>query len=376
MLLFRAINYNDLANYNNGNDIYSSLINSFLLSRDNNKEIRKNVYEYFKLCFNLKREYALDTIVGHISGKRLEANISPWISVSQDFNFVASEYSIPQAGKYNFIRERKPILVIDIPNDKILRNKETILKLRNNSDINDFIIDLRDDNLNTLYNSKAIISEKYNKDMPGYDVNSDFNNSYYNIETSVNGFSNYATAVKELLVYAGIRRNYIKAILSEELVDILYAIDIDINNSFIIDNYESLNSYLKSLNDPFIGKNLIDYLLNNYNDIKGNNIEEKYNNLKEIKIERIKQIINNINSKYNKDYKVSKLLDSEILVMCYENINNLTQRSKHDLLLIEKDNKIYKHNFSKKGYYNSFEESVITTLEVKEIIKTKKLKKN
>ena len=90
----------------------------------------------------------------------------------------------------------------------------------------------------------------------------------------------------------------------------------------------------------------------------------------------ISKIVEYINKKYNTNFEATRVLDNELLVRCYENIGNLTRVSKNDLLLIEKDNHIYTHNFKKKGYYNEQLDKVISTQEVmNEIEKNKKLVK-
>lgn len=371
MILYRAINIDDINNLKNGNNIYSSIINSYLLSQE--KEIRKNVYSYYNLCIKGSRQYALDTITGHVSGQRIGAKISPWISVTSDFEMASSEYSVPQSGKYNYYKLRKPVILLNIPDDKILSEEKEVFNLRNRNDVDDFAVDLRSNNLSKLFENEAIMAEKYNMDMPGYDVVAELNRLLLDYKTKVSGFSNFSTATNELLIFSQIKKEYIKAIMSPELVDVLYSCNINIEEyyDFITNNYRELNIYLKILKDEFIGKNLTDYLVLNYDNIDGNNIEEKYQTLKEIKLKVLSSIVNSINKKYNTNFKVSRLLDDNVLVKRYENISDLSLTSRYDLVLIEKDNKIYEHNFKKSGFYNKENDESITSGEILKIINGK-----
>lgn len=371
MILYRAINIDDINNLKNGNNIYSSIINSYLLSQE--KEIRKNVYRYYNLCIKGSRQYALDTITGHVSGQRIGAKISPWISVTSDFEMASSEYSVPQSGKYNYYKLRKPVILLNIPDDKILSEEKEVFNLRNRNDVDDFVVDLRSNNLSKLFENEAIMAEKYNMDMPGYDVVAELNRLLLDYKTKVSGFSNFSTATNELLIFSQIKKEYIKAIMSPELVDVLYSCNINIEEyyDFITNNYRELNIYLKILKDEFIGKNLTDYLVLNYDNIDGNNIEEKYQTLKEIKLKVLSSIVNSINKKYNTNFKVSRLLDDNVLVKRYENISDLSLTSRYDLVLIEKDNKIYEHSFNKCGFYNKENDESITSGEILKIINGK-----
>lgn len=389
MLLYRAINNKDKNNLDNNKKIYCTLINSYLSLKDlessaktyyEKRKVKKKkiaIIDNVNTCINDNIGNALDTIVGHVGGQKLQSGTSPWISVSSDFSFVAEEYSIPQSGKYNYFRERKPIIIIEIPNNKLLKEAEEIKNIRNKNNNKDFCIDLRDGNLNNLFDNDAVLAQKYNENMSAYNVVDSFYREMVK-KTNVTGFSNFADKSKEILVFAQIKKDYIKAVLSPQLVDILYAcnVDIEANKYLIINNYNDLNNDLINLGDYLIGKNLIDYLKENYSNIKGSNIEEKYNHLKQVKLQMISKIVEYINKKYNTNFEATRVLDNELLVRCYENIGNLTRVSKNDLLLIEKDNHIYTHNFKKKGYYNEQLDKVISTQEVmNEIEKNKKLVK-
>src|SRR5574344_1224907 len=83
MYLYRAINSNDLNDLLNGKDIECSLSRSF---KDQKK---KSVETYYSLCLESERKFALDTVVGHIAGRRLNSGLSPWISTSKNLPLFA-----------------------------------------------------------------------------------------------------------------------------------------------------------------------------------------------------------------------------------------------------------------------------------------------
>ena len=360
MFLYRALNKDDVNNYNNGEYILCSLYNAEL-----NKELKRSVnYDaYYNLCLDNKRKFAIDSIVGHIGGKRLGVNISPWVSTSSDFNFVLEEYAIPQSGTYNYQNERKPILVINIDNDKVLNSSEEIKRIRETYE-NDFAIDLRNGLLNDYYKTGAVSSEKYNKYMPGYDYDADMDKEMLDKEMKVSGFANYSTASSEVLFYGGINKKYQMFIIYPLLQDIIYSLNTDINKMlpFIVENITDIESLLEKLYSAlgmfykilypsiYEGINLTDYLIGNYDNIKGNSIEEKYESLKKAKLELLNTIVNEINKKFNSEFKASRVVDDNILVSSYDNLKQIPKSLKHDIILIEKDNKLYKYN-SKDHYY-------------------------
>ena len=363
MNVYRAVNEDDINNLIKHDYICSSLWDSYLKSKERNKQIRKNVCIYYNLCFNGNRKYALDTVIGHISGKKIDARISPWVSVSNNFNLVASEYSIPQAGKYNYSRNRKSIAIIDIPDDFRIDDKDKLLGMRESKEIS-LVLDLRDGNLSKFFDCNAIMAEKYNEDMPGYNVLTEIND----YKTNVNGFSNFAKSVSEMLVFAGINKKFIKAILSPSVVDIVYSCGItDID--FIIEHNKEIESLINCLNTFYIGNNLVDILYDNYYNIIGNNIEDKYKNLLEEKKEELNFIVKLINEKYNKEFEVSRLLDSRVVVKSYNDLTNLDDSLKNDLVLIERDSHLYRYMYENKGYYNDTNKSIIKQEKVIKLIK-------
>ena len=369
MILYRAINDTDLESLETYHDIGSSLVYTYLSeAKVGFKNKIKNLRIYLHRCFDEPRMCALDCIVAHISGKRLMCGKSPWISTTTDFNYAASEYSIPQSGNYNNDDKRKTIVIINMPNDRVFSNKEDIKKLRETKE-EYFAIDLRNDNLEELFEYEAILPEYANPKLPGYDLLKTHKGK------KVTGFSNFATVASEVLIYGEVLKNNIKAILSPELVDILYSCDIDIENNydFIVDNYEELNKYLKELNNEFIGTDLTNCLIRNINSIPGNNIEEKYIFIKGLKRRFILEATKYINNKYNISLIFKRLIDDAVLVKEYENINNNT--SIDDLVVFSKDNNIYKYDHSKKGYYCINNDDIITRTDLFNKINSKKRKK-
>ena len=374
MIVYRAINENDEFNLKVfGNDMNCSLLNSCIRYLKTGAGDLEVLRDYYTLCIKGKRKYALDTIIGHINGEKTGVELSPWISVSPDFEFVASEYSIPQAGKYNSTNRRKPIVIVDIEDREIKRTVKDIKSLRENDTKRSFTIDLRNGNLNNLYINGAISAEKYNEDMPGYDekqaalkeVNAE--NGYIN---SVGGFSNFSKSTDELLVFKAIEKSSVMAILSPALVDIIYAcnIDVDRNIGFILKNYNSLNKFLANYNSKLIGTNLIKVLENKNVFIAGGNIEIKYKNIKKMKLTEIKRIVEYINKKYKTNFEATRVIDDKVYVKYYNNLPNLSKKGRNDLLLIEKDNHLYGYDYEKKGYYNKELEEVIPVKEINKLI--------
>ena len=142
MFLYRALNSDDIKNYNSNHNIYCSLFNNVV--KDN---VSKETIEYANKCFKGPFSNSLDSIIGHIGGYRLSSQSSPWISASTNFNHVASEYAIPQTGKNNKTSNRKPIALININNKKVLNNSYDIFKSRNEVLNDNCVIDLQDNNL-------------------------------------------------------------------------------------------------------------------------------------------------------------------------------------------------------------------------------------
>ena len=364
MLVYRAINNYDLKKYNEGCNIESTMYTTTLELSDikKNKKLKKKEREKFyrgELLFMHKRANALDTITGHISGVKLDSRTSPWISVSSDFSFVVREYAVPQSGKYNFQHERKPIIVINIDESTIYDTVDKVKSLRNSTE-NNIVVDLRNNKLSEYFDNDAVMCEKLNMDLPNYDISYDVNKDS-NYKTKVNGFSNFATNSSELLIYGIIDKDKIEYVVYPLLQDILYSCNriaisntkniIDDLNKYLNSLYGYLDSFYKELYpDITKGANLTDYLINNYNNILGNSIEEKYCNLKSKKLELLNIICNLLNKKFNLDLNPIRLIDDNILVSSYNNINNISDKQLNDLILIEDNGILYSYDNTTKKY--------------------------
>ena len=373
------MNKEDMFNYNSKNEyIFSSLANSLRI-KDPNRRVSDYLPEYAKLCFGNKRKYALDSIIGHIGGQKLSVHSSPWVSTSKDYFYTLSEYAVPQAGNFNYEHNRKPVIVLDMPDYYIYDNYQSIKKLRDEVGNINIAIDLAGDkeenNLNNYYDNDAILAEKYNEDMPGYVVTDP--NDEYNTKTKVSGFNNFAIASKEVLVYGGIHKSNIKIILYPILADILYTCNYDFDNNidYLVAKKESLEFVFKSFymitnpvynNKRYLydlycelypsletGNNLTDYLVKHYNSIPGNDIETKYKELMKQKYELLNEIINAINIYCNINLKAVDLVDKKVLVKKYQNIQYISSKLLNDVILIEHNNKIYQYNHNNHSYLDN-----------------------
>ena len=381
MILYRALNKDDIYNYENGNHIYCSLFNSFRNKGKKNlkKKESRNLNRYVDLCLLKDRQYALDCIVGHVSGKRIGVGVSPWVSVSSDYEFVMGEYAVPQSGTYNYEKDRKPILVISIDDDEIKKDSDSIKCLRNSKEER-IIIDLRNGLLKGYYESGAISSEKFNRDMPGYDYMACVKRDVNNTNTRIDGFSNYTMAANELVIFLGINRDDCMFMIYPLIQDIIYGLDEDIEKVLpsIIKNRDRIENILKKINDPFYkelyptiytGINLTDYLIKNYNSIEGNTIEEKYDYLKKKKLRLLNEIDNEINRELLSDFYATRVIDDKVLVTSYDNLGNIPKSLRHDIIMLEKNDKLYLYDNMSHCYTNS--DSMIPKVEVIKLLKTK-----
>lgn len=376
MLLYRAINLEDLKNLKENNDIECSLIKTF------NEQSHSNVSTYYDLCILKERQYALDTIAGHVMGGRLRVGLSPRISTSKDFNFVCGEYAIPQAGAYNESGLRKPVIIIE--RDNILDNTDEIKELRNNKTQEDIVIDLSDGKLNKFYKN-AFMSEAYNENMPGYNIISSLNYELDPDSCNINGINNYALNAKEVVFFKHIKKNEIKFICYPLVQDIFYGCNIDIQKclNYISKNSKEINDFLYSTRNllsleeielfdylyPNIesGNNLIDYLYDNYDNIDGDNIYNKYEQLKNIKKDILNKIIVEFNKKFNANLSLKKLVDDEVLVLDMELPIEISKKQIYDVLIIKHDNVLYKYDPATKNY--SYEKMTINKQLIKQLTK-------
>lgn len=203
-----------------------------------------------------------------------------------------------------------------------------------------------------------MLSETFNIDMPGYKFTKDINRDVFGIKTRVNGFSNYATASKEVLAYKEIKAELIKSMYVPLQQDILYGgstiIDLDIE----LLEYASLRlsqkqkEVFKLLYPNLIeGTNLTDVLFQNYELIEGINVYEKYETLKKQKIEILSSLVSIINDKF-KGYglKIKRVVDDEILIYSFDRPCQLSKSSINDVIIVELSGELYKYNHNNKAY--------------------------
>ena len=352
--LFRALSSYDEENYNTKGEI-----KSLLFKPVTSKKRLEKKQEYYNLCIEGNGEYALDTVVGHVQGRKLQVETSCWISTTSNFDLACSEYAIPQSGNYNHFDNRKNVVRIEVEKSKILSDNEKIKELRNTNMPDEVFIDLRDGKLNSYYND-SLVSETFNLNMPGYDWIKDFNRRFFGTKTSVDGFSNYATASKEVLAYKEIKSELIKSLYVPLQQDILYGsnviLDIDINLLETV--YKQLTQKQKEffkLLYPNIttGANLTDILLQNYKLIEGMNIYEKYETLKKQKIEMLSILTNIINDKSRESkLNIQRVVDNGILVYSLDMPYELSKSSINDVIIIQLAGELYKYNHNDKAYVN------------------------
>lgn len=358
MLLYRAMSRCDVINYNNEDDIHCSLYNSIYLPMEKTGILMDTQAPWYN-CYNGDCvDYVLDVMVGHVSGKKLQNNTSPYISASDNLRYVMSEYAVPQAGNFNHQKNRKPIMVINVDEEDVISDVPTLMNIRNNNDhLDGLAIDVRNNLLDKYYVAGAISAETYNEYMPGYDENKTKNRTSRN---NVAGFSRFATSAGEVLFYDKISRNQVELILYPILQDLIYSWRIDDEKAvdFIKSNYVAIMYILKKEYDKMDdfekalyhnvtgGITLIDYLFNHYNEIEGDDIHDKYHALKMKKLHLLERLTNEI-SFLKPGLKVCGLIDDQLLVSKYYEISDeFSSRGEtavNDLLLVEKDNRIYKY---------------------------------
>ncbi len=356
----------------------------------NTKKENKNatkIMNYYYKCFFSKRKNALDMIIGHVHGGRLacSGSGSPWISFTDDLDMAIAEYAVPQAGNFNKCDKRKPVILIQVPNDRIYSDA-TAIKALGETYEDDFGIDLTDGNLATLYSSEAIDAEKYNPDLPGYKPLDKMVlwRTCSGERTSINGLSNYAKYSSEILIYNEVKKENIKLFIFPLLEDIIYSCDIDLvdYSDLFIDNADEFNKFLVdvykyySAGDKFYkalypgiidGINLTDYLVANYNQVLGRTLVTKYEALKEQKMKLIINIVDAINNHYHTRFSPKRLVDDKIYVSDYECLPRLTKNEVNDLIVISKDDVLYKYDSQALGYISG--EEVIKKTKVKTLAK-------
>ena len=387
MLLYRAINDRELKHYLNGENLTCTLYDNYMEAMKKNRIVPKLI-EYYHQCMRNKREYALNVIMNQVLEcklkKRTEDTIgSPWVPLTDDLDFTMTEYAIPQASASNFCMDRKPVIAVSILDNMILSTSEEIKAIKEDFDIEYFGVDLTNDNLKKYYIYGGINPEKYTKGLPGYrDRDPKLKTS--NItgrKPRLSEMSSYKDS-NDFVLFKQVNFADIKIFMYPLLQDIIYGCNIDIYeyydmlvnridefNAVINEAYKYYSGYsplYSTLYPNFIGgTNLTDYLIDNYSSIEGNNIEEKYNRLKKDKLYLLEKIVETINKFFDIDLKVTRLIDDSICVSSFENLGNINNQ--RDLLVINKEDKLYKYSRRDFGYICDSE--IIKNYDIKKLIK-------
>lgn len=341
--------------------LFDQSSNSIKCSLDSMKidtKLKRTIYDEIH---NGEMSLSLDRTIGHISGKNIGG--SSWISTSIDFNFVATEYAIPQAGKYNSFPYRKNIIVVD-STDEI-----DVLNLKNRYEAsNEFVgkyIDLSNGNLKRLVDFGFIKALYQNENSYYYDCLKDFSNKLNGKGcVNINGFSNFATGAKECLFYREIPKKNIVSILTPLVQDLIY---IETCGKNICDSnkivFDCINKYKDlNLNDyDFTPEemNMINFIYNknefgNYYCII-NLIPYFYNVNDNLEVDELYEVLKNI--KRNILAKISgckdiPLVDDKIYAVRYENFMNkvlsdgrpITKTNQYDIIYRTDENRVLVKN--------------------------------
>ena len=362
MIIDRAMSDMDMKHYHNGENILCTLLNSYLDINNRSKDEQKDILECCHRYFEQEREQALNGTIGHVNGAKFKCDRSPYISTSPDFDFVVSEYAMPQAGTYNWYNKRKPIAIIDYDDDKIYENIAKICSLKRTYN-EDFAINLNDSRLKKLYDLGIIENET----SFGYRITNDRKI----IKTTIPGINNFSTAASEILIYKEIKREDIKLIIYPIIQDILYSCNVDINRKldFIRKNCAKINKtiteMLKNYPDLCIlypsidsGIPLTDILEERYIIVNGNTIEKKYEKLKEYKRKLLILLVKELNATLKTNWQVTRLVDDKVIACSYNNAKKYSKKQQHDIILIEKDQEVYKYSHEESAYVSKNKQKI------------------
>ncbi len=370
MILYRAINDKDYQNVVlNCKNIYAI--------RTRSKEDFETVLDYYS---GTNMQNSFNFIMNHINGKWAEKKAtSPWISLSKDLFYTIEAYSMPQAIKKGN-DTRRSIVVVD--QKRVLSAKEEIENAKGL-----FAIDLSDDNILNLVRDGIIKIEEYDKTRLDFRLNNSLYRDCLKSRKSERVISSKASVSSEVLAYLKVNYTDIKAILYPIIIDLMYSynLNIDMDNASSIQSLDNMYSKLQSLYDSMdplyldlypdviSGVDLTSYLIEHYNTIEGDNVEEKYENLKERKRELLFELATQLFGSKGV-YKPQRLVDDLALVYEYNHlmqvINNRSRKlSKSffdNILIIEKDGELFVYNNDKDTY-----ESRTKTIDRKLILNNK-----
>lgn len=350
MYLYRALNEYDLESIKSDGNIYCNLTR-----HNTNNQITSEIEKG-----NLG--LSLDRIIGHVSGKNLKS--SGWISTSGDFNFVASEYTIPQNGRYNLDSFRKEIALISVDEHQEIIGNIYNRKNQSTSYYGKYI-DLSNNKFLNHYEKYFIRPLYSNPDSYYYDPIRDLKLLLQNKVPPITTFNNFAKAATEILFLYKINNENIIKILSPLMQDIIYDRTFKLTDNYLIEKEikEILKKYGKIspdfiLNNPnftFTEKNLFNYLYRKeanatYNCLislvpilydKSTDIIDLYDCLKMIKKSLLAKIVNGNPKEIN-------IVDDQVYVINNEyeaqeqlpNSHKITNKNKHDIIYKTDKNKV------------------------------------
>lgn len=184
MILYRALNDDDMKTYYDNQTIYCSLINSYNDITNYSKEGINKLKDFYNRCYkNMEPHFALSLVLGHISGNLDKAKRSPWISLTSNFK-IAYKYASLQKCSENATKE-KNILCFEVNDKTIINNDNQLEELESES-----IIDFSNGQLKKYYEEGKILSFDHK--------NKDENNEPNFIKSF--RISNYATGDNEFLM--------------------------------------------------------------------------------------------------------------------------------------------------------------------------------
>ena len=357
MILYRALNEMDIKNLKEYKFVYCTMYNHRIQLK-NKQDWDKSDNEWYSDYTKIdeKTKNALDTVIGHVQGKKLGNDTSPWISTSTNLDYVITEYAVPQAGNYNTQNMRKPIALIDFDDNLVLDTVEKISSIRNSEEDFKYAIDLRKGKLNEYVDNSAVNPASTNPELSSY--NAAYTANRKKNKKPVKGFAGYATTASEVLVNKVIGSDDIVLIIPPIVQDIIYGCNYkikDIEECKVLCNLIKELYYELSKNNPFLqvlyptydeGINLTDYLYNYYDNIKGSTIEEKYHTLKREKIIILSYISKVLNMNF------TRLVDEKVLALSSTKTDYIKDTRIYDVVLIEKAGSLYRYNHKTKQYVN------------------------
>ena len=188
MILYRALNDEDMKSLYLDGIIVSSLVNSYENRTCYSNEVQNKIILFYeKCCKDLNNSFLLSLIYGHVNGKLVNAKRSPWISTTSDFSTAYNYATLNKCARNGF--QRRSILCFEIEDDQVI---DTLSELTSKNLESGFALNLT--------NNKLASYRKNNIVLPYGTQSSETEEKGLNFS-----ISNYATADSMYLV-----ANYIK----------------------------------------------------------------------------------------------------------------------------------------------------------------------